>query len=32
MLEKIKVYWNSWSKKTKIIALAVTIIIILLLI
>jgi len=32
MLEKIKTYWNSWSKRTKIAVVAVSIIVILLVI
>jgi len=32
MIEKIKTYWNSWSKKTKIAVVAVSIIVILLVI
>jgi len=32
MLEKIKTYWNSWSKRTKIIATVVTVAVILLII
>ena len=32
MMEKIKAHWNSWSKKTKIIAGAVTVVVILLII
>jgi len=32
MIEKIKTYWNSWSMKTKIAVVAVSIIVILLVI
>jgi len=32
MLEKIKTYWNSWSMKTKIAVVAISIIVILLVI
>jgi flagellar biosynthesis/type III secretory pathway M-ring protein FliF/YscJ len=32
MLEKIKAHWNSWSKRTKIIAAVVTVAVILLII